>query len=315
MSQSLPREPSPELLNLAHPTCEEVIAGVIKNRQHISQIINGKSNDFLDISGGCGSSVEEMSEIILEASESFSPPEHENVFRVYRSCVFKPRSNPNDWHGMETTEPEEAFILQQKLASLGVATAMEIANTDHILSYSKLLSFAWTGSRNAQKLDLITGLALKDIQLPIGVKSNMDGSVTRGIETVATINTLRQKRAKLLGVLAAPAVLIFRGGENLKTPEEWEQQYIRAHELTEGKIIVDTAHGTEMAHHPEGAFEKSVEGQTIAQKHLVKIAQEGYMPVGKLSEASSTVGKTDPNMPLEPSLMFGIELATIKSRM
>lgn len=315
MSQTAPEYPSTEVLHLAHHVDDDTLSKVTDNREQISQILNGEVSGFLDINGGCGSTIEEQKAIIAEA-KLLQEKKDPNSTRVmaYRSCVYKPRTNSEDWHGMETTHPEEAYVLQKELASIGIAVAMEVAHPYHTKRYGNLVSFGWTGSRNANSPELLARLGRQDIKLPLGIKNNLDGDIERALEQVDVINSRREAYARKLGISAAPAVLVYRGGENAKTPEAWEDAYIEAYERTDGRLIVDTAHGSEMAHHPEGVFQKSVEGQIAAMDHLVELACRGYAPLGKLSEASSTTGQTDPNMPLAPSLEASKQLHEIKSQ-
>lgn len=315
MSQTAPEYPSTEALQLAYPMDGDTLTKVADNRARISQVLSGEVNGFLDINGGCGATDEEQSKIIAEAI-SLQNLNNSNSNRIlaYRSCVYKPRTKAEDWHGMETTQPEEAYLLQKKLAETGVHVAMEVAHPYHTKRYGNFISFGWTGSRNANSPELLARLGRQDIKLPLGVKNNLDGDIEKALEQVDSINARRELYASRLGIVAAPAVLVYRGGENAKTPDTWEEAYIEAFERTEGRLIVDTAHGSEMAHHPNGAFEKSVEGQVAAMDHLVGLACKGYVPLGTLSEASSTKGQTDPNMPLEPSLEAGKRLHDIKTQ-
>lgn len=313
MSQRAPEHPTTEVLDLAHPTAADVLASVTQNRERIAQILRGEIDGFIDINGGCGPTVDEHPEIIAEAKTIQSHNNSESThIAAYRSCVYKPRTNPDDWHGEETTDPEEAYKLQQQLAEVGIPVAMEVAHDYHIGRYGNFLSFGWTGSRNAGVTTLLDRLGKQDVRLPLGVKNNLYGNIGEAIEHTERINTLRRSHAERLGVVAAPAVVVYRGGKNAQTPEKWAKGYIEAYERTDGLLIVDTAHGAEMAHHPEGSFEKSVEGQVAALDHLVELACRGYVPIGKLSEASSTQGRTDPNMPLQPSLEVGKQLHAIK---
>lgn len=64
-------------------------------------------------------------------------------------------------------------------------------------------------------------------------------------------------------------------------------------------MIVDVAHGSEMAHDPAGAFGKTVEGQQQALEHVTALAAQGYAPIGIMIEASDIPSPTDPVMPLD----------------
>jgi hypothetical protein len=74
------------------------------------------------------------------------------------------------------------------------------------------------------------------------------------------------------------------------------------HEATQGRYILDTAHGTEMAHDPQRKFGKSVDGQILAVYAMHRLARQGYVPGGTMMEASGLNSPTDPHMPLEIAL-------------
>ena len=66
--------------------------------------------------------------------------------------------------------------------------------------------------------------------------------------------------------------------------------------------MVDTAHGSEMAHDPRGQFGKTVLGQIACLDHVIDLAQQGFITSGIMIEASDyehpdPFRQTDPNMP------------------
>lgn len=314
MSNRAPNHPTTEQLHAAYPVSDSVIHEVAAKRQLFSDILSGNKEGFIDINGSCGVTDEEKNTVRTEAQALQARQDNnDSLVLGYRACVYKPRTNPDDWHGMETSHPQAAHELLTQLAIGGSAVAMEVAHPYHLERYGRLLAFGWIGSRNIQERELINHIGMASISLPLGVKNGLDGTIDEAIEHVARINEIRCAYAQKLGTIAAPAVLVYRGGENAQTPEAWEKEFINAYEATAGQLIVDTAHGAEMAHHPEGIFQKSIEGQNEALKHLLSLAEQGFAPLGKLSEASDIVGQTDPNTSLEFSLQVGQKIHELKA--
>lgn len=136
----------------------------------------------------------------------------------------------------------------------------------------------------------MTKLVTHDPLLPVGIKNDLSGSTDVAVNEARRLSSLREDSD-------TPVVILFRGGENAKTPEDWEEQYKLAFERTEGRLIVDTAHGVEMAHAPGADFTKSVIGQVACLEHVIKLAEDGFAPAGIMIEASDAISPTNPNMP------------------
>jgi hypothetical protein len=206
--------------------------------------------------------------------------------------VQKPRSDPTSWKGMEESHPEAALKLIQHSSRNFAHTAIEVVTADNISKYAHLLTLAWTGARNENNMDLKLQLANEHQSLPLLIKNGLSGEIDLTLEQ---IERLRQNRDPN----SAPIILLYRGGENAKTPEAWEQQYLQACELTEGKLMVDVAHGGEMAHDPTKMFNKSVLGQVACFDHTIMLAEAGYVPSGVKIEASNVPSPIDPVISLQ----------------
>jgi hypothetical protein len=184
---------------------------------------------------------------------------------------------------------------------------MEIGYTEQLQRYASRLVLIWAGGRNVANDLLIEQMALQDPSIPMGVKNGLDGDIGLALKQVECANNLRSPGD-------APVFLIFRGGDNAKTSERWADEYKSALAATAGRLMVDTAHGSEMAHDPSGAYKKSQEGQEAAAYHVLGLARQGLLPAGITLEASDWVGPTDPNMRLGIALSVISELQTIKSQ-
>jgi hypothetical protein len=231
-----------------------------------------------------------------------------DLHTLHRIPPWKPRSNKESWHGEETTNPAGAYRTLASLAARQTNAAIELGSRAHIERYGPMLTFGWTGSRNAENVALIRTLAIRDPKLPLGIKNGLDGDIDGALERVKMAEKIRDPGDK-----PAPVVLIYRGGENARTPEQWEGAYLRALDITEGRLIVDTAHGSEMAHDPGRRFKKTLAGQIAAMEAVIRLAEEGRVPAGIMIEASDIDSPVDPVMPLETALEGVRRLYEIKT--
>lgn len=312
MSHRAPELPTTQELHEMYPQVH-CVESVAINRIKFNQALEDPQLS-IRLAGPCGlAETNRASEVFDDAASltgNFADPD---VIEGYRCNVFKPRTNPEDWHGLETTNPELAFKILLDLALQDVTLVQEVAYPDyHVLRYGPVLTSGWSGARLLDApggADLITEMALQDITMAYGVKNGMNGRIGPAINLVKQINTLRRRLGGNLGIEPAPAYLIFRGGEKVMTPELWETEYLKALEATEGRLIVDTAHGSSMAHDIND--KKSNQGQTSAYKHVIDLTCKGFVPAGIMSEASSLEGRTDPVMPVDELLSLASRLHSV----
>lgn len=287
-----PETPTTKELQAKHAIPENVKLKIFEKRNKISDIIKtGKG--LIVIAGPCAMTDE--TDIFTNEAQRLAQAciDNPGIEAAYRVPHWKPRTNPEDWHGLETTDPHLAYSTASTIAEH--SWAAEIGHQTHVGRYGDLLTIGWIGSRAVEDQNLLNEITNKLSSLPIGVKNAIDGSIDSALSNIQTINSARKHND-------APAILIYRGGENTRTPNEWAKQYKTAHEATDGKIIVDCAHGSEMAHDPSGQFKKSIQGQVLAIDHLIELAKQGMMPLGIMIEASDAVSPTDPVIPYDLAL-------------
>ncbi len=268
---------------------ESVISDqVAQARIVVNNKLSGEDPAILGIAGGCA--LTEDVEIINREGDQLA-----DRGALQRLCFWKPRSDPQAYHGLDTTKPECALQTVEDRSYLAANVCAELGLPKHIGRYAAKLTFAWTGGRNDDNFDLKRLVALSDPTLSLGAKNGLNGEIDIALRDIEELVRLR-------GSDGAEVVLIYRGGFNAQTPDDWEKQYIRAHELTGGRFIVDTAHGGEMAHSPDQDFTKSVLGQIACLDHVMELARDGLAPRGVMMEASDTISPTDPNMPFTAAL-------------
>lgn len=280
-----PAIPTSHELEIAYPLSSAGMSKVNLNRAAITEVLR-TGEGFISATGAC-SLTDDLKTTTSENTRIARLP----GVALQRQNFWKPRSAPESWWGLETTDPALAYMFLTDEAHRHGNAASELGHFEHVVRYGARLALAWFGGRNSD-FDMKKAVALYDPSLPLAVKNPLSGEIDETLLEVAELNRLR-------GDGAAPVVMMFRGGENAKDPISWEKSYIKAFELTNGLIITDTAHGAEMAHDPLGAFTKSAEAQTASLDHLVQLATSGYAPVGVIIEASEAVSPVDPPMPLD----------------
>ncbi|MDB5185977.1 MAG: Chorismate mutase, type [Candidatus Saccharibacteria bacterium] len=292
-----PELPTNQELEQQYPLTPDAELEIAMARERIGGILSLRESGLVAIVGPCA--MTEDTQIIQAEGDEYSELtiDEKGLYVVHRMPTWKPRTNPNEWHGLETTNPELAYKTLITQAIRGAGVSIEIGRKEHADRYGKALVLGWFGGRNVQKGHMMEEVALaeENLDLPLAVKNGLNGEIDEALAHVDRLNRLRQERSDD----AAPVVLLYRGGENAETPEAWERQYCEALKRTMGAMIVDIAHGTEMAHDPNGKFKKSVEGQEAALQHVLDIANSGLTPAGIMSEASNAHSPTDPVMPVE----------------
>jgi phospho-2-dehydro-3-deoxyheptonate aldolase len=286
-----PGRPALDVLEARHPLSVEAEANIVLGRERVNDMLRGTIAGVVGLIGPCAMT---GARSIIERegdTDTALTSAHEGLYIVHRMPPWKPRSNVRDWHGLETTEPEQAYATLIGQANRLDAVAIELADHSHLTRYEKALTLGWFGGRNVGKADFMRKVATNHPTLPLAVKNGLSGEVEPALRLADELQASR-------GDDEGAAVLLYRGGENATNPQTWEIQYRKALELTAGRLIVDVAHGSEMAHHPAGTFKKSVPGQIAALQHVLDIAEQyGEMPVAVMSEASQAYSPTDPHMP------------------
>lgn len=266
---------------------------------------------LLSIVGPCSMS----DDIELSKNENFVLSEASRLLPIgtvlHRIPPWKPRSDPSEWHGQETTNFQMAIDTITQLSRESGNIAIEIGKEEHIERYSRFLTMAWIGSRNFDNLQLQIDLVRTDTTLPVGIKNNLKCEIKALQDRTDQLSIDRWEAAELEGQLRNQGKIfpIFRGGPEIKTPEEWEKKFLECLDTFGRKFIVDVAHGGEMAHAPNRDFTKSEMGQLACIEHLLELCSRENIdkPCGIMIEASDAESQTDPVIPL------GIGLETIRS--
>lgn len=315
MAMYAPNQPTLETLRAEHPLGLAAETGVEIARHDIDSVLSGERNGLIAVLGPCAMTADRLTidqeGTLLEAVSSTTP----GLVAVHRMPPWKPRTNPADWHGLEsdpkTVQTAYQTVVERATASKNVA--IELGHAEHLDRYGRALTVGWVGSRNTDKsevtLDILSKAATNEhSSLPLGIKNGMDGGIDTALEHLSIAEKLRQEHDG-----SASAVLVYRGGANAKDASSWVRNYRKALELTNGRLIVDTAHGGEMAFDPDGNYKKSVAGQIACMQEVIKIGEDhGELPTGIMIEASSAESPTDPVMPFAVALSGAKRLHELK---
>lgn len=292
--------------------------GVVE--QHRERIIRAMSLEkalsgpLIAIIGPCSNQIENNDTIVSEGLQVASIGTG-SIIGVHRIPFWKPRTPKpgaikRPWEGIIDTDINTALELTAHEAyDLGIPIAAELGKPEHIGLFSPMLSFAWLGSRSVE--DDLLDLSIAGLRGPVsvGVKNGMEGRPDSALA--------RMGRLGALGV--ENQIMIFRGGENARTPEGWENAFKRAHFLTGGRMIVDVAHGGEMAFDPSGSFSKTQQGQENCLRRVIELAEEGLFTRGVMIEASDVVipnpeHRTDINMDFDKAISGVLRLAGVRNK-
>jgi len=292
---------------VSNPSQDTELA-ILNKRLQISTAIQ-EGIGTIAIIGPCA--LDNNEDILLgESRQLHRLQEETGLITISRRAFWKPRSNEESWKGLETTDPHDSYRLIMGNAQQYANNSAEIGHFEHIEKYGPLLNFGWFGARN-KKPGFKQKVADWDHSLSLGIKNDLDGTINDALTEINDINSARQHIEN-----SGKAILIYRGGDNAQSPDDWTKNYLTALEQTNGKLIVDTAHGAEMAFHPNGLFKKSVAGQQASLNRVLELAENGAIPLGIMMEASDSIEtsdsrKVDPNMPFHIAIEGLKRLATI----
>jgi hypothetical protein len=284
-------QPTAAEIHMRHRLDEATGLLVVERQIEFAGAVRDHENNFISIDGPCPLTLNPEQTKVEAEIKSQNGIDLEGYTDGDRACLYKPRTKPKDWHGVYESDREAGYEIVEDLAATYGNVVMEIGSLEQMELVAKIVTAIWNGGRNVYNEELIRELAKRYPHITMLVKNGLDGDIGPAVRNVNKINEIR-------GDEGAPAALVYRGGLNAQTPEASQEAYKRAHEATAGRIFYDTAHGTEMAYDPQGKFQKSVAGQVMSSQALIHLTQQGFAPLGKISEASDIEAVMDPHMPL-----------------
>ena len=283
----------------------EISKEIMERREHVNIALRSNDLPLLAISGPCAPTIDNLHIHLPEGEKLRSAMKYiSGLVTIDREPIWKPRSDPLKWPGMLASHGDLARALIEHKSRTNANVAIEFGNKEQVEEFSPDVSFAWIGGRNELASDLDYEAAVTDPLLPLGKKNGLSGEIDAALKGIERMRDLR-------GSSGAEIALIYRGGENAKTPEAWEVAYKDALARTDNRLIVDVAHGGEMAHDPSTKFTKSVIGQLACLGHVLRLAEEGFMPAGIHMESSDARSPIDPVIPFKDGINGIVNLRNI----
>ncbi len=301
--------PSPRSLKQTLPLSDKLQLQVDQQRQEIRQLLQGKDDRLLIITGPCSlhdpEAALDYGRRLVALNEQLS----DRLLIVMRAYVEKPRTTTG-WKGLaydpdrESThdgagdinkglEVSRKLLLQ--LVELGLPLATEALNPMTMMYLEDLISWTAIGARTAESQ--IHREMISHLSMPVGIKNGTDGSVDTAIN--AMVSASRSHHCLGMDVDGNIAMLdtpgnsdshvVLRGGRKLtnydaESIEQTLQQLEKAKEKNDihAKVIVDCSHANAQKKHER---QLDIATQVIAQykagnKSIVGIMLESFIEEG-----------------------------------
>ncbi len=264
--------PSPRQLKQALPLSDALHRQVEQQRQQIRDVLHGKDDRLLIITGPCSlhdpEAALDYGRRLVELNERLS----DRLLIVMRAYVEKPRTTTG-WKGLaydperdgqgdmeKGIEVSRRLLLQ--LAELGLPLATEALNPMTMLYLDDLISWTAIGARTAESQihrEMISHLAM-----PVGIKNGTDGSVETAVN--AMMSASRSHHCLGMDVDGNIAMLdtpgnpdthvVLRGGRNLTNYDADSINQALAHlnkaqqnDTLHARVIVDCSHDNAQKQH------------------------------------------------------------------
>ena len=252
---------TPEALKIKIPLTEKAANTVIKGRNTIQDILDGRDNRTLIIAGPCSihdlESAKEYAQRLKKLHDELS----DKLYIVMRTYFEKPRTNVG-WKGLindpnlDGTNDMNLGLTKGRellawIAELGLPTATEALDPVTPQYIADLISWSAIGARTTESQthrEMASGLSM-----PVGFKNSTDGSLTAAVNAIISaqsphtfIGIDNGGNTALLHTNGNPySHIILRGG---KTPNYDKQSVTQCISNLEKanitpRIIIDASHG------------------------------------------------------------------------
>lgn len=309
---------TPKELKTLYPLSDEIIRTVFASRQAVNEIVSGKSNRFMVITGPCSihdeRSAYEYAEKLIKLSEQVKS----KILIVMRIYFEKPRTTVG-WKGL-ISDPnltgisdinlglEKARKILINIVGMGLPAATEFLDPITPQYISDLLSWVAIGARTTESQthrELASG-----VSAAVGFKNGTSGSLDvalnamesssnphsfLGIDQSGVTKIINTKGNKL-------GHLVLRGGDSGPNYDEasikFAEESLRKRKMNEA-LIVDCSHSNSNKDHK---LQPSVLKNIILQKQKGNKSIVGAMLESHLNEGNQA-------LPADPSsLKYGVSI-------
>ena len=319
--------PSPRALKQALPLSEKLQLQVDQQRQEIRQLLHGKDDRLLIITGPCSlhdpQAALEYGQRLVVLNEKLS----DRLLIVMRAYVEKPRTTTG-WKGLaydpdrnsshdgagdinKGLEVSRTLLLQ--LVEMGLPLATEALNP-MVMSYLEdLISWTAIGARTAESQ--IHREMISHLSMPVGIKNGTDGSVDTAVNAMISasrshhcLGTDVDGNIAMLDTPGNPDThVVLRGGRNLTNYDDASIQQAVAQLVkaeagndVHAKVIVDCSHANAQKQH---------ERQLDIAKQVVIQYREGNKSIsGLMLESFLQAGKQGMGGPDGDGLEYGLSI-------
>jgi 3-deoxy-7-phosphoheptulonate synthase len=298
--------PSPRSLKQDLPLPDALQLQVDQQRQQIRNVLTGKDDRLLVITGPCSlhdtEAALDYGRRLVELNEQLS----DRLLIVMRAYVEKPRTTTG-WKGLaydpdrnDKGDINKGLAVSRKLllqlVELGLPLATEALNPMTMMYLEDLISWTAIGARTAESQ--IHREMISHLEMPVGIKNGTDGSVDTAVN--AMVSASRSHHCLGMDVDGNIAMLdtpgnpdthvVLRGGRNLTNYDEVSihnalNQLNKAKEGNElhAKVIVDCSHDNAQKQH-ERQLEIAIEVATqrkAGNRAITGLMLESFLMAGK----------------------------------
>ncbi len=298
--------PTPRALKQAIPLSDELQLQVDQQRQQVRDLLAGKDERLLVITGPCSlhdpEAALDYGRRLVELNEQLS----DRLLIVMRAYVEKPRTTTG-WKGLayDPDRNEKGDInkgldvsrtLLMQLVEMGLPLATEALNPMTMMYLEDLISWTAIGARTAESQ--IHREMISHLSMPVGIKNGTDGSVDTAVN--AMVSASRSHHCLGMDVDGNIAMLdtpgnpdthvVLRGGRKLTNydAKSIEQAVMQLEEVKDkndihAKVIVDCSHDNAQKQH-ERQLDIAVQVATQRKegnKAIVGVMLESFLKAGK----------------------------------
>lgn len=252
---------SPDDLRAEFPVTDRSSETVFESRETVKDIIEGRDDRFLAITGPCSIHDENAALEYADKLNKLRIKYNDRLYIMMRVYFEKPRTTVG-WRGM-IIDPEldgsyningglrKARGLLQRITDMGLPTATEVLDPIIPQYIADLICWSAVGARTTESQthrNMVSGLSM-----PVGFKNGTDGSVEKAINAIESARSAHSflgidddGRTCILSTAGNEAThLILRGGH--LGPNYYEETVEDAEELfaannMKGSMVVDCSH-------------------------------------------------------------------------
>ena len=249
--------PPPEEIIQAYPLSDKTFEKVLRDRQEVKDILEGKNNRLIIIVGPCSAWPQEA---VLEYAgrlKKLSDRVTDKLKIIMRSYIQKPRTTKG-WTG-PVNQPDPAAppdieagvrytrAMMVKILELGLPIADEALFTHNAKGFLELLSWVAIGARSSE--DQEHRIFASAIDCAVGMKNPTHGSLAIGVNSIVAaqhkhVAVFDGREVQTHG--NAYAHLVLRGGNGAPNYSVADLEIVKKemdkHKIKNPAVIIDASH-------------------------------------------------------------------------